>query len=69
MDKFTHLDEFLGYVFEDPKGMKQAQAISAGLLRSDSCRWSESAREMAGKEEANDKGLQRFVAKQDLKSI
>lgn len=69
MDKFTHLDEFLGYLFEDPKEMKQAQAITAGILKSHSCRLSEIAREMSGKEEANYKCIQRFVAKQDLKSI
>ena len=69
MDKFTHLDEFLGYLFEDSKVVEKAQAITAGILKAHSCRLSEIAREMRGKEEANYKCIQRFVSKQDLKSI
>lgn len=69
MDKFTHLDEFLGYRFEGSKAVKKAQAIVAGILKAHSCRLSELAREMEGREEANYKCIQRFVSKQDLKSI
>jgi hypothetical protein len=69
MDKFTHLDEFLGYVVEDWRAVKTAQPILAGILKAHSCRLSEIAREMPGKEEANYKSIQRFVAKQDLKSL
>lgn len=69
MDKFTHLDEFLEYLFDDAQAVEKAQAITAGILKARSCRLSEIAREMPGKEAANYKGIQRFVAKQDLKSI
>jgi hypothetical protein len=69
MDKFTHLDEFLGYLFDDSQAVEKAQPITAGILKVRSCRLSEIAREMSGKEDANYKCIQRFVAKQDLKSI
>src|SRR5512143_947689 len=69
MDKFTELCDFLGNLFEDRKAIEKAQVIVAGILKAQSCRMSEIAREMPGKEEANYKCIQRFVAAQDLKSV
>lgn len=69
MDKFTHLSDFLGYLFEDERSIKKAQAITAGIMQAQSCRLSDIAREMAGSEAANYKCIQRFVAQTTLKSI
>ena len=69
MDKFTHLCDFLGYLFDDERTVKKAQAITAGILQAHSCRLSDIAREMAGNEAANYKCIQRFVADTALKSI
>lgn len=69
MNKFTHLGEFLGYLFEEAESIEKAKVITEGILRAHSCRLSEIARKMPGSESANYKCLQRFVAKQDLKSI
>lgn len=68
MDKFTHLCDFLGYLFDDPKAIKKGQAILTGLLKARSCRMSEIAREMPGSESANYKFIQRFVSAGSLKS-
>ena len=59
MDKFTHLGEFLAYLFDEDRAVEKAH----------SCRLSEIAREMAGNETANYKCIQRFVAEESLKSI
>jgi hypothetical protein len=69
MDKFTHLGEFLAYLFDEDRAVEKAQAITSGLLNAHSCRLSEIAREMAGNETANYKCIQRFVAEESLKSI
>jgi len=69
MDKFTHLSEFLGYLFDEEGAVEKAQAITTGILKARSCRLSEVAREMAGNEAANYKSIQRFVAEESLKSI
>jgi hypothetical protein len=68
MDKFNHLSEFLGYLFDEERTVEKAQAITAGILRSGSCRVSEVARAMSGNETANYKCIQRFVAKTNLKA-
>jgi Transposase DDE domain len=68
MDKFTHLSEFLGYLFEDARRIEKAKVILAGLMKAHSCRLSEIAREMPGSEPANYKCIQRFVADESLKS-
>jgi len=69
MNKFTHLSDFLGYLFDDERSIEKAQAITAGILQAHSCRLSDIAREMAGNEAANYKCIQRFVAQTTLKSI
>jgi len=69
MNKFTHLSDFLGYLFDDERSIKKAQGITAGILQAHSCRLSDIAREMAGSESANYKCIQRFVEKTSLKSI
>jgi hypothetical protein len=68
MDKFTHLSDFLSYLFDDERSVKKAQDITAGILQAHSCRLSDIAREMAGNEVANYKCIQRFVANTALKS-
>jgi hypothetical protein len=68
MNKFTHLCEFLGDLFDDDRDLEKAQAITSGILKAGSCRMSEIAREMEGSECANYKCIQRFVRKQVLKS-
>lgn len=70
MDKFTHLSDFLAYLFEDAHRVEKAKAITAGILKARSCRLSDIAREMSGSESANYKCIQRFVAADEsLKSI
>ena len=68
MNKFTHLSEFLAYMFDDDRALDKAQAITSGILKARSCRMSEIAREMEGSESANYKCIQRFVSKQGLKA-
>ena len=67
MNKFTHLSDFLSYLFDDVRTIKKAQAITAGILQARSCRLSDIAREMAGNEAANYKCIQRFVGQTALK--
>ena len=69
MAKFTHLSDFLGYLFDDSKVIEKARAITEGILKARAFRLSEIAREMPGNESANYKCIQRFAADQDLKSI
>jgi hypothetical protein len=68
MNKFTHLADFLSYLFDDERTVKKAQAITAGILQAHSCRLSDIAREMVGNEAANYKCIQRFVAQTALKA-
>ena len=67
MNKFTHLSDFLSYLFDDERSARKAQAITAGILQARSCRLSDIAREMAGSEAANYKSIQRFVGQTALK--
>jgi hypothetical protein len=67
MNKFTHICDFLGYLFDNERTVRKAQAITAGILQARSCRLSDIAREMAGSEAANYKCIQRFVAQTVLK--
>jgi hypothetical protein len=70
MDKFTHLSEFLGYLFDDATDVEKAKAITACILKAYSCRLSDIAREMSGNESGNYKCIQRFVARNEsIKSI
>jgi hypothetical protein len=69
MDKFTHLSDFLAYLFDDDRSIEKAKAITAGILKARSCRLSDIAREMPGNESANYKCIQRFTAAASLKSI
>jgi hypothetical protein len=62
MDKFTHLAEFLGYVFDDDDKVEKARRIVEGILKARSPRLSDIAREMKGREEANYKCIQRFLS-------
>ena len=68
MNKFTHLSEFLSYLFDDDRSVEKAQAITGGILKARSCRMSEIAREMEGSECANYKCIQRFISAQTLRS-
>ncbi len=67
MNKFTHLSEFLGYLLDDRRAIEKAAVIIAGILKAQSCRLSEIAREMRGSETGNYKCIQRFVAGESLK--
>jgi hypothetical protein len=69
MDKFTHLSDFLAYLFEDDRSVEKAKAITAGILKARSCRLSDIAREMPGSESANYKCIQRFTTHATLKSV
>ena len=44
MNKFTHLGEFLGYLFEAAEHVEKAKAITEGILRAHSCGRSERAK-------------------------
>ena len=33
MDKFTHLSDFLGYLFDDSGAIEKARAITEGILK------------------------------------
>ena len=48
MDKFTHLSDFLAYLFDEGRSVEKAQAITTGILKARSCRMSDIAREMRG---------------------
>ena len=50
MDKFTHLSEFLAYLFDDEGSIQKAQAITTGIGKAHSCRVSEIARKMPEEE-------------------
>ncbi len=63
MDKFTQLLQFVQQVFDDADTAKKAKGIIEGILKSRSPRMSDIAREMRGKEDANYKGIQRFLVK------
>ena len=69
MDEFNRLSEFSAYLFDEGRVVEKAQTITAGILKARSCRLSDIAREMPGSEMANYKCIQRFVAKESLKSI
>jgi hypothetical protein len=58
MNKFTHLSDFFGYLFDDARDIEKA--ITAGILKAHSCRLSDIAREMSGNESGNYKCIQRF---------
>ena len=62
MNKFTHLLRFVQYLFDDGETSRKAKMIVEGILRARSPRLSDIAREMAGKEDANYKCIQRFLA-------
>lgn len=48
MNKFTHLADFLGYLFDDERTVKKAQAITAGILQARPSCLSDIARENGG---------------------
>ena len=62
MNKFTHLLKFVEQLFEEQNTAYKACEIIKGILGARSPRMSEIAREMSGKEEANYKSIQRFLA-------
>jgi len=61
MNKFTHLLQFVQQLFDDADTASKAQRIIAGILKAQSPRLSDIARNMPGKEEANYKCIQRFI--------
>ncbi len=62
MNKFTHLLGFVQHLFDGKDTAKKAKKIIEGILKAGSPRMSDIAREMTGKEEANYKSIQRFLA-------
>jgi len=62
MNKFTHLLRFVQYLFDDEDTARKAKKIVEGILKAQSPRLSDIAREMSGKEESNYKSIQRFLA-------
>jgi hypothetical protein len=62
MDKFTHLLKFVQQLFDDRDTARKAREIIEGILKARSPRLSDIAWEMPGKEEANYKSIQRFLA-------
>ena len=62
MNKFTHLLQFVQQVFDDTDTTRKAKRIIEGILKARSPRLSDIARKMPGKEEANYKCIQRFIA-------
>ena len=61
MNKFTHLSEFAGYLFDDQRTIRKATPIIEGLLKARSPRLSDIARQMVGGESKNYKCIQRFL--------
>ena len=62
MNKFTDLSRFVQYLFDEKDTVRKGKTIIEGLLKARSPRLSDIAREMPGKEEANYKSIQRFLA-------
>ena len=62
MNKFTHLSRFVQYLFDEKDTVRKGKTIIEGLLKARSPRLSDIAREMPGKEDANYKSIQRFLA-------
>jgi len=69
MNKCTQLLPFVQTLFDDPATARKAASIVAGIVKSRSPRLSEIAREMAGREAANYKVIQRFLAEHDPQEI
>lgn len=69
MNKFTHLQEFVGYLFDDQEIARKAKIIIEGLLKARSPRLSDISREMAGNEAANYKYIQRFLKVADPQEV
>ena len=63
MNKFTHLLQFVQYLFDEKGTVQKAKPIIEGILKARSPRLSDIAREMAGKEDRNYKCIQRFLEK------
>ena len=62
MNKFTHLLKFVQQLCDDRDIAYKAKGTIEGLLKARSPRLSDIAREMSGKEEANYRCIQRFLA-------
>ena len=53
MNKFTHLGEFLGMIFDEQDTLQKAKEVVTGILKARSPRLSDISREMHGNEAAN----------------
>jgi len=69
MDKCINFHEFMRYVFDDEKMVKQGSEILKALLEAQSPRMSNISEQMAGKSSSNYKAIQRFLKKVDLKHV
>jgi len=61
MNKFTHLGDFLGMIFDEQDALQKAKEVVTGILKAHSPRLSDISREMRGSEAANYKYIQRFL--------
>ena len=68
MNRITQTFRFLQCVFEQDKLARQAAVIVQALLAAGSPRLSDVAQHMPGKEDANCKAIQRFLARVDLRA-
>jgi len=69
MNKFTHVCQYAGYLFDEKRMVPKAAAILEGMLKARSPRLSDIAREMAGGEAKNYKGIQRFLAETNPQEV
>ena len=69
MDKCINFYEFLRYVFDDEKAIRQGAEIVKALLEAQSPRLSNISEKMPGKGESNYKAIQRFLKKVDMKRL
>jgi hypothetical protein len=69
MDKCINFHEFLRFLFDDEKMIRQGSAILKALLEAQSPRLTNIAEQMTGNSASNYKALQRFVQKADLKRL
>jgi hypothetical protein len=69
MNKFTHICQYAGCIFDEPRKVPKAAAILEGILKARSPRLSDIAREMKGGEAGNYKSIQRFLAEMNPNEI
>ena len=69
VDKCINFCEFMRYLFDEEKQVKQAAEMIKAILEAQSPRLTNISEKMAGKSESNYKKIQRFIEKVDLKRL